>query len=40
MVGDRRYLGAMIQNEYVVNRNSTLKKKIEEYYKVYSGIGK
>lgn len=40
MVGDRRYLGAMIQNEYVVNRNSTLKKRIEEYYKVYSGIGK
>lgn len=40
MVGDRRYLSAMIQNEYVVNRNSTLKKRIEEYYSVYAGIGK
>ncbi len=38
MVGDRRYLGKMIGNTYVVNRNSTLEKRIEEYYKVYTGF--
>ncbi|WP_300409368.1 ATP-dependent RecD-like DNA helicase [Lagierella sp.] len=38
MVGDRRYLAKMIGNTYVVNRNSTLAKRIEEYYKVYTGF--
>ncbi|MDO5018021.1 MAG: ATP-dependent RecD-like DNA helicase [Lagierella massiliensis] len=38
MVGDRRYLSNMIKNTYVINRNSTLEKRIIEYYNVYSGV--